>query len=349
MRNKTPSPTRVLEQNNRSKPLPEPIAISSNPRASLEGMPASSHRHTASLDGIVASSLPRPPTITSAPPSLDPIALSPIQQMTSIVDAALAVHMSPVPTSPRQLPNPPTQQSSSGITAPLSPRPHGPRSPVPKAVTTLNTLGSARTRLRIVSGNGRRVSVDRETVPLKGADENDLPKDLVDIATPMMISKRQHSEDQLTPRKRSPTRSPLQPRLDDQESRPSDAARGPSNGLKKTQSRRTSGHNTPRKISGGRRASAGTLSVASQHTGTSVSEPPTPVIDHPSTIAAVESSKRRLTDSRAAMKRLKADVQSMRKQLGGEARTPSTYSQGSLPRSPHRRTLNVSIIAVWRG
>jgi hypothetical protein len=64
-------------------------------------------------------------------------------------------------------------------------------------------LGSSHTRLRLVSGGGRKVSPGRETVPLR---DNPSPQ-------PRRVSaKRQHSEDHLQqPRKRSDSRSPLHP------------------------------------------------------------------------------------------------------------------------------------------
>lgn len=339
VRNKTPSPTRALYPDKTPRALPDPIAIPPNPYTDRSAGAKLPH-HTPSLDGVLASSLPVPPSLNRGLPVSDPIALSPIQHSTSVVDAALAVHASPLLASPRQLPNAPIQPTTYGPTAPLSPRPHGPRSPVPKSIGTLNGIGSARTKLRVVSGNGRRVSVGRETIPLKGMEESESQTN----PTAPMLSKRQHSEDQITPRKRSPTRSPLQPRLDDQEANTADPSKALSGSLKRNQ-RRTSGHNTPRKASGGRRVSAGTLSITSQHTGTSVGDGSLAVVDHPSTVAAVEASKKKVADSRAAVKRLKADIQVLRKQLGGEvARTPSTYSNGSLPRSPHRRNIHVSCL-----
>lgn len=65
-------------------------------------------------------------------------------------------------------------------------------------------LGSSHTRLRLVSGGGRKVSPGRETIPLRD-DLSPQPR--------RVSAKRQHSEDhlQLQPRKRSDSRSPLTP------------------------------------------------------------------------------------------------------------------------------------------
>lgn len=196
--------------------------------------------------------------------------------------------------SPRQLPSPPPRLQGTPITAPLSPRPHGPRSPGPRSQPQMMGIGSARTTLRIVSGQGRRVSPGREMIPLKG-DENDSP---VAGSLPP-LHKRQHSEEQLEPRKREPTRSPLQPREDTQDPLAHDPLNVPSVSSKPG-SRRSSGARriTPRKSSGPltpRKASIGTASVAS-HTSTVVDD--TLPSNHKDTMSAISSTKQRVSGER---------------------------------------------------
>jgi hypothetical protein len=148
--------------------------------------------------------------------------------------------------SPRQMGSPPPQPSNTAVTGPLSPRPQGPRSPVPKALISTPKLGSAHTRLRVLSGGGRRVSAGRETIPLKG-DENSSPSRIT--PTVQIAYKRQHSEDQLQPRKRSPSRSPLEPRIVDPSQILPEPLKVPSLS-KRSGSRRSSGVRTPRRSSG---------------------------------------------------------------------------------------------------
>ncbi|WVR09186.1 hypothetical protein IAU60_006248 [Kwoniella sp. DSM 27419] len=126
--------------------------------------------------------------------------LSPPQAQTP-----LALTIKPLPPAKDEWPIP-TPQSPPVVTRPSGPR-LAPQSP-PPALSSSAPIGSAHTKLRIVSGGGRRISVGRETVPLKGGDENESP---TSTPTIHVAAKRQHSSDHLTPRKRSPTRSPLQP------------------------------------------------------------------------------------------------------------------------------------------
>ena len=172
--------------------------------------------------------------------------------------------------SPLQIWTPPVLLDP--ITAPLSPRPQGPRYPSAKPQATSVGLGSAHTRLRVVSGSGRRISESRETVPLKGEDES--PK--LDQPTTQISSKRQHSEDQLPSRKRSPTRSPLEPRVMD----PSQIVPYPLKVpplSKRLSERRSSGRKTPRISSGPlmttRLASSADASFASTATGSTTNNP----------------------------------------------------------------------------
>jgi hypothetical protein len=340
IRNKTPSPTRGLSQGT-PKDLPQPIVIPPNPHTIRSIDVVIDSQNTPKMAERLASDMPALRTEAPVMSGIDSATLSPIAQIKSTIDAAMPVEGNAV-SSPRHLPTPPLAVSADGYAvAPLSPRPQGPRGPVARAQTLGTNIGSARTKLRVVSGNGRRVSTGRETIPLKGGEENEAaPQDTPTI----LLSKRQHSEDAFSPRKRSPTRSPLALRADDQEVRVAEPLRIPSGGARKPQSRRTSGHNTPRKGSiNHRRVSAGTASLISQNTGTSVTE--VGATEHRNAMSAIDSTRRNIDESRASVKRLKAEVQGLRKQLvsGVEnARPSSTYSNSSLPRSPHRRNINVS-------
>ena len=127
--------------------------------------------------------------------------------------ATLELPMIPV-TSPLQARDPlsPTERRSP-LMGPRSPGIGGPRPSPGRTTRPLPAapigIGSAHTRLRVVSGNGRRVSAGRPTIPLKGSPVSE-------EKTPTMLAKRQHSEDHLTPRKRSGTYSPLSARDMDQ-------------------------------------------------------------------------------------------------------------------------------------
>jgi hypothetical protein len=136
--------------------------------------------------------------------------------------------ISDIMISPRTIVSPPPVRAGSvSSTAPLSPRPHGPRSPGINSGFGMGRplnppvpgLGSGHTKLRVMSGNGRKVSPSRATIPLKG-DDTATPDSRgavftcttpVNAATPtprIVSNKRQHSSDQITPRKKSPSKSP---------------------------------------------------------------------------------------------------------------------------------------------
>jgi hypothetical protein len=66
-------------------------------------------------------------------------------------------------------------------------------------------------------------------------------------------------------------------------------------------------------------------------------------VEHATVADAVDATKRKIVESRAGVKRLKVEVNSLRKQLSsGTEGLSRGYSQSSLPRSPHRRNINVS-------
>lgn len=68
------------------------------------------------------------------------------------------------------------------------------------------SLGSSHTKLRVVSGNGRRVSATRETAPLKETAD-----DAPSRGSPLGY-KRMRSQEEITPRKRSHDRAPMRVR-----------------------------------------------------------------------------------------------------------------------------------------
>ncbi len=78
-----------------------------------------------------------------------------------------------------------------------------PTSSISRASESPASLGSSHTKLRVVSGKGRRVSATRETAPLKENAENGPNK-----FSPLGY-KRMHSQEEITPRKRSYDRAPL--------------------------------------------------------------------------------------------------------------------------------------------
>lgn len=192
IRNKTPSPTKGIQG------FDDTPKIGLGVRSALPPIPQAAPTTT---------SLPNRPR--PAPPSDYPA-------------------ISDIMISPRTIVSPPpVRPSSVPVTAPLSPRPHGPRSPGigsslgmgRPANPPVPGMGSSHTTLRVMSGNGRRISPSRETIPLKGGDAVDLPSrpglntsqagSTTPTPTPRVVSnKRQHSSDHLTPRKRSPSKSP---------------------------------------------------------------------------------------------------------------------------------------------
>ncbi|KAK4685638.1 hypothetical protein P7C73_g4506, partial [Tremellales sp. Uapishka_1] len=308
IRNKSPSPTRAFGSLSQETPRP-PVMELISPKTTVP-TPLSS---TAPLH------IRRIPTLG--------------QSILSPKTDAAEIYM----TSPRQLPSPPPRPPS----APLSPRPQGPRGPAPRSQIPALSLGSNHTRLRIVSGGRRRVSVGRETIPLKGG-ENESPTAHSGTPTIVIATKRQHSSDQLSPRKRSPSRSPLQPRdgTDPSQIMP-DPLKVPSLSKKPTH-RRTSGQATPRKISGPltpRRASQST--IESNHSADIVDN--ILLTEHAHIIAATEATKRKIAESRTAAKRLKSEVHNLRKHVGressGKDRAARLERAPSLPRSPQSRNI----------
>lgn len=220
----------------------------------------------------------------------------------------------PVTTQPlsipgRTLPMPARAQTTDGLSssAPITPAKYG-------------GLGSGHTRLRLVSGGGRKVSPGRETVPLRDEASSQVRR---------VSAKRQHSEDHLQPRKRSDSRTPLNPIDTQQQTMP---GLSPSSSLNKKDV-------TPRKGSNGtatpvRRSSVVTLDSE--------------VAEYSDTATALDAAKQRvreqlsfpqlrelmkqIMEARVTSKRIKTELSAMRKQ----------NLRGSLTRSPQRRNITVS-------
>ncbi|WVQ75384.1 hypothetical protein IAR50_005004 [Cryptococcus sp. DSM 104548] len=250
-----------------------------------------------------------------------------------------------------------TLSSQSSLSRPSGPRGPTPRSPQPihpplatmsstssstSAGSTPSAIGSGHTRLRIVSGSGRRISLNRETIPLKGDDETtSLVTNTPTSHNLANAVKRQHSADCLSPRKRSPSlnkspllETPLQPLV-----------------IRRTSAQR-SGASTPRRTSG--LASSRTAS-ASQHSVTSVASVDTVATtsaedvvmkEYEDVATAVDAALRKIHDARGSTKRLKSEMSSLRKQMvkdtvkSKESLSVKMDRQGSLPRSPHKRNMS---------
>ncbi|WWC73238.1 uncharacterized protein I206_107204 [Kwoniella pini CBS 10737] len=250
-------------------------------------------------------------------------------------------------------------QSSSPTPQIVSPRPAGPRSPIPgstlspssRPTSHLPTIGSAHTRLRIVSGGGRRISVGRETVPLKGSEEGEASHGQ-STTTGIVAAKRQHSADNLTPRKRSPTRSPITSRDVSNSSRVSATnASGSRRSSGKYATRRSSGPlTTPRTVS------ASHNSVTSLRSSVGMEDIQMKDCQDIETALDLTSKKvsgsekflanQQIHDAQGSNKRLKSEVAGLRKQINKEGKTKDLVQRldrnTSLPRSPQRRNINVS-------
>ncbi|OCF31354.1 hypothetical protein I316_06959 [Kwoniella heveanensis BCC8398] len=305
---------------------------------------------------LVSSPLVSPPTDVT--PRATPLNI----RSTPTLGHALPANGQSLFTSPRSIASPSLPMSSA---APLSPRPlpNGPRSPLPGSRIPIQqqqqqqpaAIGSAHTKLRIVSGGGRRISVGREMVPLKGeggggGDENESPLSLAKSTPPPHIStKRQHSTDNLTPRKRSPSRSPLHPSEGAASPlHPTINGRKPSLTHKVPGSRRTSGGKPGSRRSSGPLTTPRTVS-ASQTSVNSVATSTATVIDvdvkqYPDLSAAIEGSHHKIHDALGSTKRLKSELSGLRKQISKEVKGKDLAQRlernASLPRSPQRRNIN---------
>lgn len=301
VRNKTPSPTRMLNSYNPTegitRPAPQlPQIPTTSPFTVTRRPPPLAHE--ASSLGFVSS----PPPLHS-PDARETTTTTPLSpRLLGPRSLTISAPKSPLLSAPK-----------SPLMGPRSPPPTGPRTAGPRPLPT--TPGSGHTKLRVVSGNGRRVSAGRETIPLK----TDSPTE--GSTTPTMLVKRQHSEDHLTPRKRSLTRSPLEPLpsndipdLPDPPKFPSISKRSPHLGIglgspHSHGARRSSGGRlTPRKASPGGRltptitprkgSAVSVVSVASNGTagtnGTAESED-VEMADHGDVTSALNSGVQRVS------------------------------------------------------
>ncbi|ORX38894.1 hypothetical protein BD324DRAFT_296964 [Kockovaella imperatae] len=308
----TPKPKRVVDGLFESTPTLDAIIAATvmSPQASGQGTSghirsAATHEHISSAS--VSSHL-------RSPESYEPIRSPPLDRMTS----------------------PPPRPAS--IPIPASPRPMGPRSPTMRNTPAVYPgLGSGHTSLRVVSGNGRKVTPGRTTLPLK---EDDSP--LRGRTVSGTSVKRQHSADQMSPRKRSPSKSPLD-HADRVDIVP-DPLPVPPLSAKKSVSRKTPTRNDSRRSSGPltpmrRVSSAGSGSITSQKLNPNNEV----TAEHPHAPAAVDATRRNIHDARAASKKLRAEIHTLRKMLRNDPMTPiPTWvadRNASLPRSPHRRNI----------
>ena len=208
------------------------------------------------------------------------------------------------PVSYEAIRSPPPHEITQGSarfmmdSAPASPRPQGPRSPGPRNTPLYPGLGSGHTSLRVVSGNGRKVTPGRETMPLQSDDASPFVS-----SSRIPSAKRQRSADQLSPRKRSSSQSPAEvaeggsERVPDPLPVPSLTKKGtprknPSIPLK-TDSPRSSGPLTPMR----RVSSAECPSIMSQKTGSTINDE-VATVDNPSASAAVDSARSNVSFTR---------------------------------------------------
>ncbi|OCF72444.1 hypothetical protein I204_06823 [Kwoniella mangroviensis CBS 8886] len=285
-----------------------------------------------------------PSPVRALSPTMDTTPRATVSPIPSHILPTLAQSIAnddPIFSSPRQIPSPALPS------APLSPRPIGPRSPVQGSSSNLpsrlpvlvqgTTIGSAHTRLRIVSGGGRRISVGREMVPLKGCEESE-STEAQSTPTTLPAAKRQHSADNLTPRKRSPTRSPLHSRDVSDSSKVSIS--------NKPGSRRSSGRYSARRSSGPlttpRTVSASQNSVTSIATSATVED--IEMKEYQDLETALEGASKKIRDALGSNKRLKSEISGLRKQMTKDTKGKDLVQRlernTSLPRSPQRRNMN---------
>ncbi|OWZ53685.1 hypothetical protein C368_04069 [Cryptococcus neoformans 125.91] len=266
------------------------------------------------------------------------------------VNPAYSLSSEPSLTSKPSLSHKPSMSRPGGPRGPV------PRSPLPAIKTQLpsaviipnSTAGSRHTGLRIVSGNGRRISLNRETVPLKGEEEND-PFGTNTPSAPS-TAKRQHSVESLSPRKRSPSlsKSPL-----------GEVGSNPPLVIKPH--RRTSAKiSTPRRTSGplmnARTVSASRSSINSVASADTVNTMNTAgtcgggedveMKEYEDVVGAMDATLKKIHDARGSAKRLKSEVSGLRKQIIRES-SKAKHSlavkierAGSLPRSPQKRHIS---------
>ena len=274
------SPTAPL----RIRKTPSPSkGMTSDDTPKAKGIGIGLYDSTPTLDAMIAA------TAMSAPPTLDipprhlrsPASHEIMSTLTSGHLRSPASH-EPIRSPPLdRMSSPPPRPTSAPI--PSSPRPLGPRSPTLRGTPVYPGLGSGHTSLRVVSGNGRKITPGRATMPLR----DDLPRGREVSGTSV---KRQHSADQLSPRKRSPSRSPLD-RSGDVPDKMPDPLPVPMLTPKKSSTRKTPTRTDSQRSSGPltpmrRVSSAGSNSVTSQTTSKTEGK-----ADHPHAPAAIDSTR----------------------------------------------------------
>lgn len=329
IRNKTPSPTRSLAQ-------PSPTR-SVHPE---RGERAKESRLADMQSALLQTDIPvEEGTIEAV--VVSPRATMPPQMPPS--EGTLAAKSAP--SAPARAPSIGPASPTRPGTAALSPRPMGPRSPT---VRSTPGLGSMRTSISITSGAGRPVSPDREHVPLKdgsGGSPSLHPR-------PRIVSaKRQHSEDQFSPRKRSPSRSPLDLRAhakDGDVPALPDPAPVPLLGRRRTSRQSSAGSRTPRKTSTPntmpRALSVSNVSVDSAMSGDED--------DSHDLSGTMDAIRRRIIESRSIAKKIRVEVENAQRQSLRESLSKSVNRLDrtpTLPRSPQRRDIKVCAIVHNHG
>jgi hypothetical protein len=155
----------------------------------------------------IVNRTPTPPQ--KSPPTRPASMIEPVQPLT-LTRRRSQSPSKPLPDVAPAIPKP-TPPVKSEISQPWEPPrggylQHLPNPPTMSHSTPTSNLGSSHTRLRVVSGRGRRVSANRETAPLKENMEDAEPR------TSPLGYKRMHSTEDMAPRKRSYDRVPLRSR-----------------------------------------------------------------------------------------------------------------------------------------
>ncbi|KAL1406084.1 hypothetical protein Q8F55_007767 [Vanrija albida] len=294
------------------------------------------------------SSLPQSPTRTTAKPD----ALSPRPQGTggyvAPLPPPLASGQAISPTKRTLSPRPPLPgpgQVALGIVSPQQNHPGSVRRPLPQPPTVdltdapapppskLIGLG-APPRLRITSGSARSSVVGDENSSLRSTSGQ----------------KRQHLADHLSPRKRSPSDSPMQRR--EGEMTPTQTPEPILPGVSSRQVSTTStltprgsrqssttGALTPsRRVSAVSVASA--ASGATVHTITSATDDCDIIMsDHADLSTAANSVRQKVGDARILTRRIRVDAKNLHKMTKDRENQWDVARTPSLPRSPHNRNI----------
>ncbi|KAL7421475.1 hypothetical protein Q5752_004362 [Cryptotrichosporon argae] len=362
---KTPSPTRALRESTPTPIAHAPVAVVTGSaavtRTPSRPLPTPMGRPTEAQAQMVGSPEPLSPTQLKRGGSRLMGPRSPGVRAGQPPQATFGA-AAPLSVAP---PHPPSSAAQIGLGLP------GSRPPL----ATSTVPGPAPTQSRVVSGNGRRISLGRETVPLKSGDENEPPALAWDAAlsplspiSPFTIpnplphgsvastassapgalapggsgtrvvsgGKRQHSGDELSAYPAK--RSPSRSPLHPREAQAVEPLKVPS--LQARKSRRTSGG-----ALGLRRASGvSVVSAASAASAASeVTETPKARTERKGSVASVVEADENINESRATVRKIKGDMAVIRKQVatGREARRAERAERaGALPRSPQSRNIS---------